>query len=343
MSNHRLLADIYFSSDDYIENLDKWNAAEYLESLGVSPRCIEIFWGFIVLSLLNVPLRRCSAAEFAMLVKKWAHLKHRRFGFPTVGLGDIYVDEAERYIKKRGGMIRRKTAVTKIIYKQGVIDHVVAKTDDSLIQIRGDIFVSTINPVLLRPLVAEADLDRSTHSDFLKTLDIFEGVPYISVNIWFDKKISSKQFWAMLGRRVDGVPYLNTDFYDFSNIYESRKHASYIASNIIYSKEHENLSDLEIIERTVDEIRETFPRMDASVVHSHVHRIPYVIYAPVPGTRAHRHTAATPIPNLYLAGDWVVREVPQCMEAAVRSGYKCAEAIFAQHGIFKQICDDRVF
>ena len=115
-SNRQLLADIYFSSDEYIENLDKWNAVEYLQSMGVSPRCIEIFWGFIVLSLLNVPLQRCSAAEFAMLVKKWAHLKHRRFGFPKVGLGDVYADEAERYIKQHGGIVRRKMVVNRIIY-----------------------------------------------------------------------------------------------------------------------------------------------------------------------------------------------------------------------------------
>ena len=163
-------------------------------------------------------------------------------------------------------------------------------------------------------------------TEFFKHLNFFEGVPYISVNIWFDKKISHKKFWALLNDSAKSK-YLNLDFYDESNIYDSRKGHSYIASNIIYSRAHEGMSDREIVRKTVEEIRETFPGTTASVVHSHVHRIPYVIYAPYPGMRKHKLPHITPISNFYLCGDWTYKAMTQSMESAVGSGYECAAEI----------------
>ena len=75
---------------------------------------------------------------------------------------------------------------------------------------------------------------------------------------------------------------LNTDFYDKSNIFEVDHEGSFITSNIIFSHTYHHMSDEEIIEKTLEELRQTLPDMKGDVVHSHVHRLPYVIYAARP-------------------------------------------------------------
>ena len=337
ISNRGLLARVYFSSEKTLEKLDDVSAYEYLVRQKVTSRCIDIFWRFIVLSLLNVPLEKCSAAEFTLLVKRWSRLKRRKFGFPKVGLGDIYADEAEEYIVKRGGRVCRNCAVTEIVVHDGKILHLVAKENGRVVTLKADIVVSTLNPIDLRTVLPI----QMQESDFCKILSGFDPVPYISVNLWFDKKISHKKFWAMLNG--NGREYLNTDFYDLSNIYEKHAGGSFIASNIINQPECAFESDEEIVEHTLGEIKEVFPQMDAKLIHSHVHRIPYVIYAPSPGSRANKMAVHSPLPNLFLAGDWTINEIPQCMEAAVRSGYKCAEEILKMYGIREHICDNRVY
>jgi uncharacterized protein with NAD-binding domain and iron-sulfur cluster len=42
---------------------------------------------------------------------------------------------------------------------------------------------------------------------------------------------------------------------------------------------------------------------------------------------------ASPIDNLFLAGDWTATGWPATMEGAVRSGYLAAEALLARSGI----------
>ena len=49
-------------------------------------------------------------------------------------------------------------------------------------------------------------------------------------------------------------------------------------------------------------------------------------FRPTPGADGLRPTTATPIPNLFLAGDWVQTGWPSTMESAVRSGVQAAQA-----------------
>ncbi len=322
LSNVRFALRTLLASREKLEELDGITARDYLLSCGVSKKSIDAMWRFFVLSMLNVPIELCSAAELCLLVKDWAGVKDRHIGFAKTGLGDMYTKNAGDYIAARGGTIEKNTTVNRIIFSSKSIDHLEVECNGSRSKLTSDLYVSALNPLQLKNLLPAQSLSM----DFFGNLKAFKGVSYISVNIWFDRKITRKKFWALLDdSEMRG--YLNMDFYDLSNIYETRKGSSYIASNIIYSELFENLSDREIVQKTLEELHEIFPRMDANVIHSHVHRIPYVIYAPYPGMRRHKLPHKTPIPNFYLCGDWTNKHIPQCMEAAAQSGFECAQAI----------------
>ncbi|AOV95420.1 hypothetical protein AQV86_05910 [Nanohaloarchaea archaeon SG9] len=141
----------------------------------------------------------------------------------------------------------------------------------------------------------------------------------------FDGKVTDKRFWALID--ADRDKYWNTDFYDKSNIPGVDEENSYITSNIINTNEMEEKSEDEIMEKTKEEIQEAFPENEAEVQHFSVHRIDYALYEPVTGMREHKLPHETPVRNFYLAGDWTIKEIPQCMEAAVRSGRRTAEKV----------------
>jgi uncharacterized protein with NAD-binding domain and iron-sulfur cluster len=322
LTNIKFSLKLHFYSTNKFEKIDDINAYDYLIKQGISKNSIDKMWRFFTLSMLNLPVEKCSAAELCLLAKYWASVDRREIGFAKVGLGDIYTQKANEYIESKGGTIHTEYGIKKIVSEDDTIKHLVVDSPDGEKNIKADLYISSLNPIQLREVLPNDILS----NNFFKGLGAFEGVPYISVNLWFNKKISNKKFWALLNDSAK-PENMNLDFYDKSNIYESRKDTSYIASNIIYSKAYESMSDKEIIDKTLLEIREVFPRMDAKIVHSHVHRLPYVIYALYPGMRKHKLSNKTPVSNFYLAGDWTNKEMTQSMESAVQSGYQCAKAI----------------
>jgi len=56
-------------------------------------------------------------------------------------------------------------------------------------------------------------------------------------------------------------------------------------------------------------------------------------YSPHPGIDAHRPSAITAWPRVFLAGDWTATGWPATMESAVRSGYLAAEAVARVAGL----------
>ena len=70
-----------------------------------------------------------------------------------------------------------------------------------------------------------------------------------------------------------------------------------------------------------------FPRAaEARIARSLVVKEPRATFRSTPGATRHRLPQATPIPNLFLAGDWTDTGWPSTMEGAVRSGVFAADA-----------------
>lgn len=313
----------YFASLSSIDALDTTDAYSYLKRLGVTNTAIEKFFRFLSISLLNVPLELCSAGELLLLMQYWARMDHHEIGFAKVGLGDLYTTKAQSYITNKRGKIKLGKKVRKIVIKNRKIDHLLLDKG----KITADLYVSTLTPLQLREILP---LDLMS-GEFFGHLNAFEPVPYITVSLWFDKKITQRKFWALLSSKKR--QYFNTDFYDQSNIYKGHRDYSLITSNIIYSRPYHHLSDREIVNQTLYELSMAVSIMKAKLTHSVVHRVPYVVYAPYPGMRQHKLPHTTPISNFYLAGDWTVRDAPQCMDTAVKSGVLCSQKISSDYGI----------
>ena len=201
---------------------------------------------------------------------------------------------------------------------------------DSGEEIRAKAVISSLPPQTLFPMLRGA---WTSQSPSLAAMENLKPCRYISVYIWFDRKVSNgKQMWA----RTYNPDDFNCEFYDFSEIYPGtdrngtpwKERPSLIGSNIIDSGRLQDLLDDDIIRRTLCEIQESFPAaLEARVLHTVVNRVPMAIHRPVVGTESLRPDQQSPVKDFYIAGCWTRTDFPSSMESAARSGYLAADKL----------------
>ena len=311
-----------------VMRLDGMNAYAFLRAVGVTSHFIDRFWAFAAQSIMNVPLEVCSAGSLVRFYRYLVADPDLKVGFADGGLGDLFAPGSERLLSELGAVVLKGETVTEILAaNDGGRPRVAGVRLANGRRLGAKRVVATLPPHALRPLCPAAWIasDRA-----LADLVHFLPVPYISVYLWFDRKLTRRQFWA----RAYDPNDLNCDFYDLSNIHRGwHDRPSMIASNIIYSHRANPLDDGAIVAATRAELADYLPEArGAHLVHSVVHRIPMAIHAPFAGMEARRPRPRTSIDGLYLAGDWVRTGLPSSMESAVGSGWMVTEDILAELG-----------
>ena len=99
-SNNRVTWRALRFREDDVPELDQFGALDYLRALGVSQPMIEWFWAFASLSVMNVPLERCSAAALLRVHSQLIGHRGLHFGFPAVGLAELFAPQAARVIDR---------------------------------------------------------------------------------------------------------------------------------------------------------------------------------------------------------------------------------------------------
>jgi zeta-carotene desaturase len=115
---------------------------------------------------------------------------------------------------------------------------------------------------------------------------------------------------------------------------EAPEAGSYIELVVSSSKTLIDKSRADIVDLALREVREFFPAARAAnLVKSTVIKELHATYSPRPGIDAHRPSAVTMWPRVFLAGDWTATGWPATMEGAVRSGYLAAEGLARAIGL----------
>ncbi len=322
---HRLLTNVPLtlrtmrSSAADILRLDDRTGLEHLRANGVSQAFIDWFWASVAMAFINVPVEQCSAASMMRVFAQALGHNDVTFGFPMIGLSDLYVPQTIERIERAGGRVMSDSPVSGLVREGEGVSGVKLADGTSVL---ADQVVLAVPPTALEPLLAKSDqLGRVARQ--------FEPSPYISCYLWFDRKLTDARFWA----RPWSPKEFNTDFYDLSNIRKADTGVgSMIATNIIWSHRANHMADEAIIQATLEEIADFVPRVrDARLLASVVHRIPMSVPCAKPGIETLRPTT-TSMPGVFLAGDWTDTGLPFCMESAVRSAALAAEAVLHSRG-----------
>ncbi|WP_427913232.1 hydroxysqualene dehydroxylase [Ramlibacter sp. MMS24-I3-19] len=302
---------------------DHEDALGLLRAMGVRPRAIDWFWRSAVLALLNVPLEQCSGTALLRVFRLMLGRSGWHFGFPKVGLAQLYVPGSCRAVLRSGGQVLFGARVQRLRLEE---DRLVGlETVDGRV-------IATRRCVLALPPqdVAALASPEAALQGLATAARYFRPSPYQSTYVWFDRRITRERFWA----RTWSPQNLNTDFYDLAGIRPALAgEGSVIACNAIGPQVRADWPEERIVEQTMREIEQFAPAArQARVLHTRVHRVPMAVPQPRPGTEGLRPRTRTPVEGLCVAGDWTDTALPCSMESAARSGALAAEAVLEDLG-----------
>lgn len=322
LSNLRVTWQGMRSNEAQVLALDGIGARDFLQRCGVSAHLIDTYWATISMTILNVPLERCSAGALMRFFRVLLGRNDIRMGFPTIPLADLFVPVLAARLAAACARLELQARAEAIARTNN--GFALRLADGRALDAR--FCIAALPPADLRALLPPAWCATGS----LSALDAFAPCEYVSTYVWFTRKLTQARAWS----RTWSPTTLNYDFYDLSNIRPGwAARPSLVASNIIYSQRLPAMSDDAIVAATVRELAEFAPGADmAGVRHARVHRIPFAIPCPVVGTETKRPATHTSVPGLFLAGDWTATGLPASMEGAVRSGWLAAQAVLAALG-----------
>jgi zeta-carotene desaturase len=302
---------------------DAQDMAAWLRQTGQTERALRRFWRPILVSACNDELENI-ACLYGFKIFREGFLLHPQafhFGIPRVPLASLYTEPTLAYLQARGGCVRARTTVNAIHYQDG---HVTGISLPDGEQVEADYYVSALQFDLLRKLLpAEATTDVA----YFENLRQLELAPLLGVHLWFDRAFDCPPALALLDRETEWV------FNKTKNFDLPQSQGTYLSTVISASRRYVGLSQEEILERTLADIRTSLPgAAGAQLVRWRIVRWPKATFSPKPRVDALRPDQRSPLANLFVAGEWTQTGWPSTMESAARSGYRAAEYILEREG-----------
>jgi 15-cis-phytoene desaturase len=315
--------------DKYVEAMDKYTFAEWLKLQGLDERInTEIFIAackalkFIDPDVISatIPLRALNKFLQQKDGSRIAYLD----GAPPERLCQPIVD----YVTERGGEVMTSAPLQKIVLgADGQVEKLIIGSLNGANdrEVLADAYVSAMSVDAIKALMPEP----WQAMPYFQQLNELEGVPVISVQIWFDRKLTDIDH-TLFSRS----PILSV-YSDMSN--SCKEYAdpdkSMLELVVAPAANWIDKPNEHIIAATLAELAKLFPNHlpePAQVLKTHVVKTPRSIYTAIPGREQFRPTQVTPIANFFLTGSYTAQIYFGSMEGAVLSGKLTAQAIAAQ-------------
>lgn len=303
---------------------------EWLDRHGQTKNAVERFWKAILISALSEDLDRISVSAAAQVVREsMKSPAARQMGVPALPLTDLY-NAAGEYVRARGGVLHFRCPVDSF------------SPEGSQVRVRArgtgnagsteelfDYLVIALPFDALDRILPDAPESRPLR----EKISHFENSPITGIHLWFDRQISDLDHAVLLDRTIQWMFHKSRLQPIRAQSNNGSSGGSYVELVVSSSKSLIDRSRGEIVELALNEVREFFPAArSANLVKSTVIKEVNATYSPRPGIDAHRPSAATAWPRVFLAGDWTATGWPATMEGAVRSGYLAAEALARSAG-----------
>jgi squalene-associated FAD-dependent desaturase len=283
----------------------------WLKELRQSETARRHLWDVIAIGSLNDHPSRVSALPFFHVLRTAFFGKRSNASLlvPKVGLSELLVHPAQKFIESRGGSVNTGSAVSGVVIKDG-----------RSVGVRvGSREVPASSVILAVPHYAITALLQ--HSSSPLPASNFSSSPIITVNLWFDRQVMEPEFVALLNSRMQWA-------FNRSRIVGHTGDGQYIACVISGANEFVDEEKEALVQMAVDDLAAVFPDVRQTTIrHSLVVKEIRATFTPVPGSETWRPNAKTETPGLYLAGDWTNTGYPATIEGAVLSGRRAAEEI----------------
>ena len=300
-----------------IEYLDNQTFYQWLKKHRQTERTIKNLWNLIILPTLNDDVKKVSANMGLMVFQKGFLKKYKdaTLGYSTVGLSSLTGKPAEQYIKNKGGYLVMGKSAKSIMVSHGMID-AIKLSDNSLIS--ADAYVSALPfDELLHILPTQlSEIPFFSHASKLNSS------PILGIHIWYDSPIMERNFMTFIDSPVQWV--FNKTMMQNRNLNTNQ----YICISVSGAWGYINKSKEYLIDLFSKEMQRLFPKArTASIEKFLVVKQPQATLSCSPGSSLLRPSQKTPIPNMFLAGEWTDTDWPSTMEGAVRSGVFAANFV----------------
>jgi squalene-associated FAD-dependent desaturase len=290
-------------------------AERWLDGLGQSLECKRSLWEPLALAIMNEQIAQASAQVFVHTLRA-AFLRGRHcaaMAIPRVGLSALYAEPVRRFITNHGGTVRCGADVVGLQVEDGSLKGVRLRNGD-LLPCRAAILavppnrLATLLPEELRGHPYYAGLQSVTPS------------PIISIFLWFDLDFMKDEFVGLVGRTVQWV-------FNKRRISGDAGKRGHIVAVISAAYDALSLSNEQLTRLAVDDVRSAYPGCPAEPTHALVLREKRATFPSTPRSEQYRPPQRTPLPNLFLAGDWTATGYPATIEGAVLSAERSVDQV----------------
>lgn len=293
------------------EALDSQTVEAWLLGQGESAQAMRRFWGVVLVSALGDALDRVSLAAAQKVFADGFMTSREAYELeiPRLPLGEIFDRRLGAWLAARNVPVHLGTRVRALEGDAGRVTRLVL-SDGSPREF--DHFVVAV-PWHQAPSLFAEPLRRRLPA--LERVDEIEGSPITGVHLWFDRPVVPLPHAVLIDRLSQWV--FRRD--------EAGRQCQVVISA---SQELKGRDRQAVVEQVCDELASIWPAArEARLLHWRMITVPSAVFSVRPGLERVRPAQQTPIPNLFLAGDWTATGWPATMEGAVRSGCLAIESL----------------
>ena len=291
--------------------------AQWLDAAGQSAETKRSFWEPLALAIMNEHAATASARVFLHALHT-AFVRHRRNAalvVPAVGLSSLFSDPAQEFIRTHGGSVRCRTTVVATRMDGGRV--VAVRTRE------GEEIPCTSVILAVPPREASALLPEPMRAEgFMKEMAAVPMSPIVSIHLWFPADFMPQEHLGLIGKRIQWV-------FHRRKILREKGAGSHLSAVISAGDREVEMTNEQLVALASEDLVQVFGNEAGAPVHAVVIREKRATFSCAPAVDLLRPDQATPIPNMFLAGDWTATGLPATIEGAVISGERCA-ALAAQ-------------
>ncbi|HLK86780.1 MAG TPA: hydroxysqualene dehydroxylase HpnE [Candidatus Binataceae bacterium] len=295
-----------------------------MDELGQGERARRCLWYPIAIATLNENPEAASAALLAEVLRRafFGRRADSAFVYARVGLSDLYCLPSARLIEAGGGVVETRALADAFeLGPDGRVAGVRLRDGRRLCAAH---YIAAVPPAQLLRLLPDnvrADL-------FFARAGGISSSPIICVHAWFDREITDAPFIGFVGTATQWL-------FNKRRIFAQRGERAngYLSFVISGARDLVDLGNEELLELVTADLRAMVPAArDARLLKALVLKEKQATMAPSPECDRLRPATATPLANLFLAGDWIQTGLPATIESAVASGHAAAAAVAARAG-----------
>jgi zeta-carotene desaturase len=296
---------------------------EWLDRHGQGPTLQEWLWRPLAVAALNQHPTHAAAGAFVRILAEMFAPDPRAAAIvlPVKPLHEMYAEPARRFIVSRGGAVRT-SSLARVCIEDDVVRHVDVREE----RFEGSRVIAAVPWFSLRNLFAGEP--PAALAPVLSAAARMEGMPIVTVNLWYDRPVLEDAFVGLPGRTMQWVFDKRFAFGGTAS------HLSLVSSGAgdIVSLTNKEITELaaQEVERSLPAARGVWPRR-ATVV-----REKQSTFSLAPG-QPPRPDNRTPVKGLVLAGDWTDTGLPATIEGAVISGHRAAALVLRRRPGSKEL------